>query len=217
MPEGEDLPDDLPTGVEFIDLDLEMFENNIKSVKSVGNFFDLLLNYLVKTHELSLKFNGEVSDLKQVLTEVGRKFASHDDQDVEVIISTRNKATKQVLKFKRNTLKLSKVFDTASKWVEKRMAFYPEGKTKDQLIDIQNTLIKAKTNLNQVADNLVSLVMVFNSCNLSIIYDFDEDFGPYFITIDNDYDYNFLEMTEKAMEKVRELMFGKSVHSLGKE
>ena len=50
MPEGEDFPDVLslkiPTGDKFIYLNLEMIENNIKSVKSVGEFLNLFFNLL---------------------------------------------------------------------------------------------------------------------------------------------------------------------------
>ena len=207
MPEGEDFPENIPTGDQFIDLNLELFEYNIKSVNSVEEYFKLFFNYLLKTYKISLEFNHEISELKQVLAEVELKLISDDneDKDVEVIISKRNEATKRVLKFERNAIKWSIVFDTASKWVEKRLAFYPEGKTKNKLIEIQNTLIEAESNINQVADNLVKLVTVFNSCDPDIMYDL-EDFEPYFITIDNDHNYNFFEMTEKALDKIRQLI-----------
>ena len=136
------------------------------------------------------------------MAKIGRQLIK---QDKGAVVLQTNSATERVLKFKRNANKWSVVYDTAMKWIEKRMTLYPEGKTKDKLIYIHEALNKAKYNLFQVANNLEQLNTKIKDCDPNAVYKI-EDFDPYFTEVDKDYEYNFLEIADEAREKIRELI-----------
>jgi len=204
MPEGQVFPEDIPVGDDFIDSNFDLFERNIKSGKAVTDHYKDLNNYLTKIQTVNYKFALEMKFIRRMFARIARKLIS-GDREADLIDMQREEATDRVEKFKRNTRKWSVVFDTAIKWIEKRVVLYSNGKSKDELIEIQKLLIESQGNLSQVLKNLKALNEKLNECDPERVY-YVNDFDPYFVILINDWKYNFHEMTHMALEKIQRLM-----------
>jgi len=203
MPEGEEFPDNIPDGDNFIALHYDLFERYLNSGYSVAELYIGLYKYLIRTQIVSWKFTLEMRRIKKDLAKIGIQLIE-EDKEVATFVSQTNDATERVLKFKRNADKWSVVYDTAIKWIEKRKALfsvYPLGKTEIKLINIRKDLNEAKYNLKQVVNHLEQFYTKIKDCDPNVVYKI-EDFDPYFAEVDKDFEYNFLEITDKALKKI---------------
>jgi len=204
MPEGEEFPDNIPDGDNFIALHYDLFERYLNSGYSVAELYIGLYKYLIRTQIVSWKFTLEMRRIKKDLAKIGIQLIE-EDKEVATFVSQTNDATERVLKFKRNADKWSVVYDTAIKWIQKRVRIFPVGKTRDKLEEISTDLFFAKRNLLKLAYKLERMNAKINRYDPYQVWVLN-DFNLLIRTLDNKIVNQFVVHTNTALIQIENLI-----------
>jgi len=137
---------------DFVNRDLDRFNQDLGSGASLKSYYSHILNVLKDTQEndiilqgiskiILIDFNNVFNILLNRVPSMSNVWKNRCKQKLDTKLN----------RFQNDARRWDYIYDFAINWIQVRLENFPEGKTKDVLIHVQNHLQEARNSLKEIS------------------------------------------------------------------